>query len=73
MIEIVRNAASLLIAGKLFADRAKATKQLLTGIGLGVLAMLIASLAAPVWFAAIVGGAVTGYLQPILFKDLKYA
>jgi len=28
---------------------------------------------APVWVAAILGGAVAGFLQPILFKDLKYA
>ena len=47
-------------------------------LGLGsVLGYLIAGIViglfAPIWVAAIAAGAVSGAVQPVLFKDLKYA
>lgn len=35
--------------------------------------MFIVGQFAPVWLTALLGGGLAGFLQPILFKDLKYA
>ncbi len=73
MLSTAVDSAKLLFAGKLFKDNAKALRQLAIGAGAGAAAVVVVGLFAPAWVAAIVGGAVSGVLQPILFKDLKYA
>jgi hypothetical protein len=73
MLSTVIDSAKLLLAGKLFQDNAKVCRQLAAGAGAGALVLLIVGLFAPVWLAAIIGGGVAGFLQPILFKDVKYA
>lgn len=73
MFEMVMSSAKLFFAGKLFQDPGKAMRQLAIGIGAGVVAVLIVGQFAPAWAATAAGGAVTGVLQPYLFKDLKYA
>lgn len=67
------HSAKLFFAGKLFQDPAKAMRQLALGVGAGVIAVVIVGQFSPVWVATAAGGAVTGLLQPYLFKDLKYA
>lgn len=73
MLDMAINSAKLFFAGKLFKDRSLVIRQLAVGAGAGAGAMILVGLVAPVWLAAIIGGAVAGFLQPILFKDLKYA
>lgn len=73
MFEMVLSSAKLFFAGKLFKDTAKALRQLAIGVGAGVIAIVAVGQFAPIWMATAVGGAVTGFLQPYLFKDLKYA
>ena len=73
MLGTAIDSAKLLLAGKLFQDNAKVFRQLAIGAGSGALAMLIVGQFAPVWLAALLGGGLAGFLQPILFKDLKYA
>ncbi len=73
MIGTAIESAKLLFAGKLFRDNAKSMRQLAIGAGIGALVIVILGLFLPLWLAALVGGAVSGAMQPILFKDLKYA
>ncbi|MDJ0942227.1 MAG: hypothetical protein QNJ30_02095 [Kiloniellales bacterium] len=73
MLSTAVDSAKLLFAGKLFKDNVKALRQLAIGAGAGAVTVVVVGLFAPIWVAAIVGGAVSGGLQPILFKDLKYA
>ena len=73
MFGMAMDSAKLFFAGKLFQDTKKVLRQLAIGAGAGALAITVIGQFAPVWIAAIVGGAVSGFLQPILFKDLKYA
>ena len=72
MLSTAIDSAKLLFAGKLFRDNAQAMRLLATGAGAGAVAVVLVGLVAPLWLAAIAGGAVSGVLQPILFKDLKY-
>ena len=73
MLSTALDSAKLLLAGKLFQDNAKALRQIAIAAGAGALVLIVVGQVAPVWIAAIAGGAVSGVLQPILFKDLKYA
>ena len=73
MFGTVLDSAKLMFSGKLFKDNAKVMRQLAVGGGIGAVVVIAVGLVAPVWLAAVAGGAVSGFLQPILFKDLKYA
>ena len=73
MIGTAIDSAKLLVSGKLFRDNGKALRQLAVGAGAGAVVVVVVGLFAPMWLAAVLGGAVSGFLQPILFKDLKYA
>lgn len=73
MFEMAINSAKLFFAGKLFKDTSKAMGQLAIGVGVGVATVLCVGQVAPMWAATAAGGAITGLLQPYLFKDLKYA
>ena len=73
MFEMVLNSAKLLLTGQLFQDKWRAMKQILIAVVAGVVAIFVVDLAAPVWVATAIGGAISGFLLPILFKDLKYA
>ena len=48
-------------------------RKLAIGAGAGAVILIVVAQLAPLWVAAIAGGAVSGVLQPFLFKDLKYA
>ncbi len=73
MIDMVMHSSKLLFSGKLFQDNKLAFRQLAIGAGAGAIVIVAVAQVAPLWAAAIAGGAVAGVLQPILFKDLKYA
>ena len=73
MLEMAMNSAKLFFTGKLFQENSKVMRQMMIAIAIGVVILLVVAQFAPVWLAAIVSGAVAGFLQPILFKDLKYA
>lgn len=73
MLSTAIDSAKLLFAGKLFRDNAKVMRQIAIGAGCGAVVVVVVGLFAPMWVAAVAGGAVSGVLQPILFKDLKYA
>ncbi|HMB74780.1 MAG TPA: hypothetical protein VKN76_00135 [Kiloniellaceae bacterium] len=73
MFEMVKHSSKLFFAGKLFQDNKLVMRQLAIGAGAGAVVLIVVGQFAPVWVAAILGGAVAGFLQPILFKDLKYA
>lgn len=72
MLSMAMSSAKLFFAGKLFQDNSKAIRQMLIGAGAGVVAGVTVGQFAPLWVAALVAGAVAGFAQPILFKDLKY-
>lgn len=73
MLGMAMNSAKLFFAGKLFKDNKAAMRQLMMGTGVGVIAGIVIGLFTPIWVAAIAAGAVSGAVQPVLFKDLKYA
>ncbi len=73
MLGMAMNSAKLFFAGKLFKDNKTVVRQLILGAGVGVIAGIVIGLFAPIWVAAIAAGAVSGAVQPVLFKDLKYA
>lgn len=73
MLDMVMNSSRLFFTGKLFQDNKLVFRQLAIGAGTGLVVLIVAAQFLPIWAAAIGGGAVSGFLQPILFKDLKYA
>jgi len=73
MLDMVLSSTRLLFAGKLFQDNRLVLRQLAIGVGVGVVATVAVGQLAPLWVATIVGGGLSGLLQPILFKKLKYA
>ena len=73
MLDAAISSARLLFAGKLFRDNRLVLRQVALGAGAGAVVTVVVGLAAPLWLAAVAGGAVSGFLQPVLFKDLKYA
>jgi hypothetical protein len=73
MWTMATSSIGLFFRGKLFADPAKAYRQLAAGIAVtAILMILLAKLGAPIWGAALVAGLIGGALQPYLFKDLRY-
>ena len=73
MFDTALSSARLFLAGRLFRDNRRVLRQLALGAGAGAAVLVLVGLVAPLWLAAIAGGAVSGFLQPLLFKDLKYA
>lgn len=73
MFGMAMDSAKLFFAGKLFQDYKVVFRQILIGAGCGVIAMVVASQFLPIFIATAIGGALAGAMQPILFKNLKYA
>lgn len=73
MFDMFMNSVKLFFAGKLFRDRREVFKQWLKGFAL-CLGLLIAVgwLVSPL-AGVVVSAVVGGFVQPLLFKDLKYA
>ncbi len=73
MFGMAMNSAKQFFAGKLFKDNRMVMRQLALGAGAGVIVGLALGQVAPLWLAAMAAGAVAGFAQPILLKDVKYA
>ncbi len=72
MFSAAIESAKLFFAGKLFKDNSVAARQVAMASGAGALALVLIAQIAPLWLAGLTGGAVAGFLQPVLFKDIKY-
>ena len=73
MFDMFMNSAKLFFAGKLFRDKRDVLLQWLKGFGVCLALLLVVG-----WFVSPLAGVVVasivgGYIQPLLFKDLKYA
>lgn len=73
MFGMAMSSAKQFFAGKLFKDVRMVIRQLAIGMGAGLVVGLVLGQFAPLWLAAIAAGAVAGFAQPILLKDVKYA
>jgi hypothetical protein len=73
MFGMAMNSAKLFFAGKLFKENKTVMKQMMLGAGLGVVVGVIVGLFTSIWIGALAAGIVSGLVQPVLFKDLKYA
>jgi uncharacterized membrane protein YccC len=73
MFGMAMNSAKQFFAGKLFKDNRMVIRQMAIGTGAGLVVGLVLGQFAPLWLAAIAAGAVAGFAQPILLKDVKYA
>ena len=72
-MEMALDSARLFFQGKLFQDQRLALRQMAIAIGGGALLTIVLAQAVPLWLAALLGGGAAGALQPVLFKNLKYA
>ena len=73
MLDMFMNSAKLFLAGRLFRDGHAVLLQWLKGFGLSlVLCVALGLLVSPLIGVA-VASLVGGFVQPLLFKDLKYA
>ena len=73
MFDMFLNSVKLFFAGKLFRDNRVVLTQWLKGFGVCLTLLLLLG-----WFVSplvgvVVASAVGGFIQPLLFKDLKYA
>lgn len=73
MFDMFMNSVKLFFAGKLFRDNRVVMTQWLKGFGVCLALLLVLG-----WFVSPLAGVVAaalvgGFIQPLLFKDLKYA
>jgi len=73
MFETLMNSMKLLLAGKLFRNNRDVLVQWLKGFGVCLALLLVTG-----WFVSPLAGVVVcslvgGLIQPLLFRDLKYA
>lgn len=73
MFDMFLNSVKLFFAGKLFRDNRVVLVQWFKGFGVCLALLLVLG-----WFVSplvgvVVASVVGGFIQPLLFKDLKYA
>ena len=73
MFDMFMNSVKLFFAGKLFRDNRVVLVQWSKGFGVCLVLLLVLG-----WFVSplvgvVVASVVGGFIQPLLFKDLKYA
>jgi hypothetical protein len=73
VFDVFLNSVKLFVAGKLFRDNREVLLQWLKGFAACLALLLVVG-----WFVSPLAGVVVtslvgGYIQPLLFKDLKYA
>ena len=73
MLSMAMDSAKLFLSGKLFQNYSQVFTKLAIGVVCGLVAFIVGMQFLPLWVAAVLGGAVSGFLQPVLFKNLKYA
>lgn len=73
MWAMTQSSIFLFFRGKLFAEPAKAYRQIAIGVAVtAILLVLLALIGAPVWVASLLAAAIGGSLQPYLFRNLRY-
>ena len=73
MFDMFQNSVKLFFAGKLFRDGRAVLMQWLKGFGLCLALLLVLGLLVSPLVGVVVASLVGGFMQPLLFKDLKYA
>ena len=73
MFDMFVNSIKLFFAGKLFRDSRAVLVQWLKGFALTMVAMLALGFLVSPLVGVVVASLVGGFVQPLLFKDLKYA
>jgi uncharacterized membrane protein YoaK (UPF0700 family) len=73
MFGMAMQSAKQFFTGKLFKDNHKVMQHFALGAAGGALIGIALGQVAPLWVAALVAGAVAGFAQPILLKNVKYA
>ena len=73
MLGTVVNSARLFFAGKLFRDNGAVMVQWLKGFACCLTLLLLLGWFVSPLIAVVVTAIVGGFIQPLLFKDLKYA
>ena len=67
------NSVKLFFAGKLFRDNRAVAVQWLKGFGISLALLLVLGFALSPVVGVVVAALAGGFMQPLLFKDLKYA
>jgi ABC-type nitrate/sulfonate/bicarbonate transport system permease component len=74
MWEMFSNSVQLLLKGKLFREPGAALRQWLIGFAISAVGIVVlVKLGLPLGLAVVVVALAAGLLQPLLFKNLKYA
>ena len=73
MIDMFLNSVKLFFAGRLFRDSRAVMLQWLKGFGLSLALLMVFGLLVSPLIGVVVASTVGGFVQPLLFKDLKYA
>ncbi len=73
MLDMFLNSVKLFFAGKLFRESRAVMMQWLKGFALTLVAMLALGFLVSPLIGVVVASLVGGFIQPLLFKDLKYA
>ena len=73
MFDMFMNSVKLFFAGRLFRDSRAVLMQWLKGFGLCLALLLVLGVLVSPWVGVVVASLVGGFVQPLLFKDLKYA
>ena len=74
MWDMFGNSLRLFLKGKLFREPGAVFRQWLIGFAASFVAIVVlAKLGVPLWVAVVAVAVCAGVLQPILFKNLKYA
>ena len=73
MLDMFVNSVKLFFAGKLFRDNRDVLAQWLKGFGVCLALLLVVGWLASPLVGVVVASVVGGFIQPLLFKDLKYA
>jgi len=74
MLDMFSNSLKLFLKGKLFRDPGAVFRQWLIGFAVSLLAVVVlVKLGVPPGFSVVAVALAAGILQPLLFKNLKYA
>ena len=73
MFDMFINSVKLFFAGRLFRDSRDVLRQWLKGFAICLVLLLGVGWFVSPWVGVVVASLVGGFIQPLLFKDLKYA
>lgn len=73
MLDMFLNSVRLFLVGKLFRDNRAVLLQWLKGFGMTLAVLLVLGVLVSPLVGVVIASLVGGFVQPLLFKDLKYA